>query len=162
MFEEISSDYIHKNDVLKNLVFELIHLALKMKSPTKPDRQQMDANKRISKSFTELLEQQFPIDKSHDNIQLRTASDFADRLAVHVNHLNRTIKTTTGKTTTQVIANRILKESKILLNQDKWNISEISFALGFTEVTHFNNFFKKHTGLSPTKFKTNSAANHLV
>jgi AraC-like DNA-binding protein len=25
--------------------------------------------------------------------------------------------------------------------------------LGFTEVTHFNNFFKKHVELSPLKFR---------
>jgi YesN/AraC family two-component response regulator len=25
--------------------------------------------------------------------------------------------------------------------------------LGFNEVTHFNNFFKKHTATSPSKFR---------
>ena len=104
--------------------------------------------------FLELLERQFPIDEEHRQIELRSASDFADRLAIHVNHLNRAVKNTTGKTTTQVIADRILQESKILLQQSDWNISEIAYALGFTEVTHFNNFFKKNTGLNPTKFKS--------
>lgn len=155
MFEEITSDYIHKYDVLRNLVFELIHLAMKMEPSAKYNKQQFDANKRISMLFMELLERQFPIDESHNKIHLRSASDFAEKLAVHVNHLNRALKTVTGKTTTQVITERILQESKILLKQSEWNISEIAFALGFTEVTHFNNFFKKHTRISPTKFKAN-------
>ncbi|MCX6238157.1 MAG: hypothetical protein NTY07_11490 [Bacteroidia bacterium] len=30
MFEEIKSDYIHKYDVLRNLVFELLHFAMKI------------------------------------------------------------------------------------------------------------------------------------
>ncbi len=154
MFEEITSDYIHKYDVLRTLVFELIHFAMKTEPSAKYNKQNFDANKRISMLFTELLERQFPIDESHSKIELRTASDFADQLAVHTNHLNRAIKTVTGKTTTQVITNRIIQESKILLKQSDWNISEIAFALGFTEVTHFNNFFKKHTRVSPTKFKT--------
>ncbi|HEX9152609.1 MAG TPA: hypothetical protein VF842_11030 [Flavobacterium sp.] len=29
----------------------------------------------------------------------------------------------------------------------------MAYALGFTEVTHFNNFFKKHVQLSPMKFR---------
>lgn len=32
-------------------------------------------------------------------------------------------------------------------------ISEIAYALGFNETTHFNNFFKKHTNQSPLKFR---------
>jgi AraC-like DNA-binding protein len=70
-----------------------------------------------------------------------------------VNHLNRSIKENTDKTTSQIIADRILRESKILLKHSSWNVSEIAYALGFTEVTHFSNFFKKHTMLSPLKFR---------
>ncbi|QGY45609.1 helix-turn-helix domain-containing protein [Maribellus comscasis] len=154
MFDEITSDYIHKYDVLRNLVFELIHLAMKMEPSAKYNKQHFDANKRISMLFMELLERQFPVDESHSKVELRTASDFADQLAVHVNHLNRAVKSVTGKTTTEVITSRILQESKILLTQSDWNVSEIAFALGFTEATHFNNFFKKHTNVSPTKFKS--------
>jgi AraC family transcriptional activator of pobA len=63
------------------------------------------------------------------------------------------LKETIQKTTSELVADRILQESKILLKHSAWNVSEIAFALGFTEVTHFNNFFKKHTSLSPTKFR---------
>jgi AraC family transcriptional regulator, transcriptional activator of pobA len=100
-----------------------------------------------------LLERQFPIDDNHRRINLRSASDFANQLNVHVNHLNHALRETMQKTTTQIIADRILQESKILLKHSTWNVSEIAFSLGFTEVTHFNNFFKKHTKLSPLKFR---------
>ncbi len=153
MFEEITSDYIHKYDVLRNLVFELIHLAMKMEPSSRVNKQNMDANQRISMLFMELLERQFPVDESHQKIKLRSASEFADRLAVHVNHLNRAVKTTTGKTTTQLIAERVVQESKVLLKQSEWNVSEIAWSLGFNEVTHFNNFFKKHTEMNPSKFR---------
>jgi AraC family transcriptional activator of pobA len=33
MFEEINSDYIYKYDVLRNLVFEVLHFAMKMEHP---------------------------------------------------------------------------------------------------------------------------------
>ena len=153
MFEEINSDYIHKYDVLRNLVFELLHFALKIHPSTNFDKQLINASKRISVLFLELLERQFPIDDNHQKINLRSASDYANQLNIHVNHLNRAIKETTQKTTSKVIAERILQESKILLRHSNWSVSEIAYALGFTEVTHFNNFFKKYVQLSPLKFR---------
>ena len=152
MFDEIASDYQHKYDLLRNLVFELLHFAMKLPS-VKFEKQPINASQRISTLFLELLERQFPIDDNHPALGLRTASGFAAQLNVHVNHLNRAVKENTDKTTSQIIADRIVRESKILLKHSKWNVSEIAFALGFKEVTHFNNFFKKHTQLSPLKFR---------
>jgi AraC-like DNA-binding protein len=91
--------------------------------------------------------------KTTMTLSLRSASEFARQLNVHVNHLNRAVKETTDKTTSQIIGERILQESKILLKHSAWNVSDIAFALGFREVTHFNNFFKKHVQLSPLKFR---------
>ena len=152
MFEEMDSDYQHKYDVLRNLVFELLHFAMKLPC-VKFEKLPMNASQRISALFLELLERQFPIDENHNELNLRSASDFAEQLNVHVNHLNRAVKENTDKTTSQIIADRILRESKILLKHSAWNVSEIAYALGFKEVTHFNNFFKKHVQLSPLKFR---------
>jgi AraC-like DNA-binding protein len=155
MFTEIASEYLHKYDVLRGLVLELIHFALKMQPSAAIEKQPINAAQRISTLFMELLERQFPIDENHQSVDLRSASDFARQLNVHVNHLNRAVKATTDKTTTQLIAERILQEAKILLKHSQWNVSDIAFALGFTELTHFNNFFKKHMQTSPLKFRNN-------
>ncbi|KIA85715.1 AraC family transcriptional regulator [Flavobacterium sp. AED] len=153
MFEEINSDYIHKYDVLRTIVFEIVHFALKMAPSDNLTKHPLNAAQRISTLFLELLERQFPIDDPHQIISLRSASDYAEKLNVHVNHLNRAIKETTDKTTSQIIGERIVQEAKILLRETAWSVSEIAYALGFTEVTHFNNFFKKHIQLSPMKFR---------
>jgi AraC family transcriptional regulator, transcriptional activator of pobA len=153
MFTEIESEYLHKYDVLRGLVLELIHFALKMQPSAAIEHQPINAAQRISTLFMELLERQFPIDENHQAVDLRSASDFARQLNVHVNHLNRAVKATTDKTTSQLIAERILQEAKILLKHSQWNVSDIAYALGFTELTHFNNFFKKHVQISPLKFR---------
>ncbi len=153
MFDEIKSDYVHKYDVLRNFVFELLHFAMKMQPAVPSDNQQINASQRIATLFLELLERQFPIDENHPRVRMRSASDFAQQLNIHVNHLNRAVKAVTDKTTTQIIGERILQEAKIMLRHSNWNVSEIADALGFTEVTHFNNFFKKHVGESPLKFR---------
>jgi AraC-like DNA-binding protein len=153
MFDEINSEYIYKYDVLRNLVFELLHFAMKMEPTATIENQQLNASQRITTLFLEILERQFPIDDAHQRISLRTASDFANQLNVHVNHLNRAVKEIARKTTSQIIAERVLQESKVLLKHSNWTVSEIAYSLGFSEVTYFNNFFKKHLLLSPLKYR---------
>jgi AraC family transcriptional activator of pobA len=153
MEKEFNSDYKYKYDSLRNLVFELIHYGLKMQPSVIENKHPLNASQRISSLFMELLERQFPIDESHSKISLRSASGFANQLNVHVNHLNRAVKEATQKTTTQLIAERVLQEAKILLKHSAWSVSEVAYALGFTEATHFNNFFKKHTQLTPSQFR---------
>lgn len=153
MFTEFNSKYIHKYDVLRNLVFELLHYALKTQPSSHINQRPINASQRITTLFLELLERQFPIDENHNKINLRSASDFATQLNIHVNHLNRALKESVQKSTSQLISERILLEAKNLITNSYMNISEIAYALGFTEATHFNNFFKKHTGLSPSKFR---------
>ncbi|MDJ1466888.1 helix-turn-helix transcriptional regulator [Cytophagaceae bacterium DM2B3-1] len=153
MFEEIHSDYTYKYDLLRNLVFELIHFAMKIQPAARSEKQQLNASQRIVSLFLELLERQFPIDQAHQQVKLRAASDFANQLNIHVNHLNRAIKMITQKTTSHLIAERILQEAKILLKHSNWQISEIAYALRFPEVTHFDNFFKQHVGVNPSRFR---------
>lgn len=152
MHKEINSDYAFKYDLLRNYVIELIHYGQKLK-PLEPSVNHINASTRILTLFIELLERQFPIENTTQVLQLKTAKDFADTLKVHVNHLNKVLKETTGKTTTEIIASRISQEAKVLLKQTNWNVSEIAYSLGFEEVAHFSNFFKKHVRVSPAAYR---------
>lgn len=152
MDSELSSDYTFKYDLLRNYVLELIHTGQKLK-PIKSTDSATNAASRISSLFIELLERQFPIENDTQVIQLKTPIDFATTLGIHINHLNKVLKETTGKSTTEIVNGRIAEEAKILLKQTQWNVSEIAYALGFDEVAHFSNFFKKHTTFSPLKFR---------
>ncbi|WP_027381681.1 helix-turn-helix domain-containing protein [Chryseobacterium daeguense] len=151
--KEIESDYIFKYDLIRNYVVELIHYGQKLQPATKISTSN-DASLRVVSLFIELLERQFPIESAENRLQLKTAKDYADRLAVHVNYLNKKLKESTGKTTTEFIADRLIQEAKILLKQTKWNVSEISYALGFEEIAHFSNFFKRKTTFTPMEFRS--------
>ncbi len=153
MQDEIISDYPHKYDLIRNLVFDLLHYILKMQPTSKGEKQHNNASQRITHLFLELLERQFPIEDVRRQINFRSPSEFACQLSVHVNHLNRALKEITGKTTSEVIAERLLQEAKILLKHTEWNVSEIAYSLGFKEATHFNNFFKKYMQITPVQFR---------
>ncbi|RZK54933.1 MAG: AraC family transcriptional regulator [Pedobacter sp.] len=152
MHQEIQSDYVYKYDLLRTYLMELIHIGQKLK-PILAVENNKTAASRSTTLFIELLERQFPIENISHLLQLKTPADFAGILGVHVNHLNKVLKDTTGKTTGEIIGSRVFQEAKMLLTQTQWNISEIAFTLGFEEVAHFSNFFKKHSKQSPQHYR---------
>ena len=121
--------------------------------PTESRPAESNGTVRIASLFTELLERQFPIESSQQRIRLRFPAEYAEHLSIHINHLNRSLKKVTGKTTSEHIADRIMQEARILLQHTNWNISEISWCLGFEELPHFINFFKKNEALTPKHFR---------
>jgi len=152
MYKELSGNYAYKYDLLRNYLMELIHYGQKLQ-PSTGLYTANTSSARTTSLFIELLERQFPIASSSQQLSLRSPADYAGRLAVHVNHLNKVLKEQTGKTTSALIKGRIIQEAKIILRQSDWNISEIAYVLGFEEVAHFSNFFKKETGLSPLGYR---------
>jgi AraC family transcriptional activator of pobA len=146
------SAYVLKDDMIRNHINELMHIAHTL-TPVAERNHKLTSKERLYTIFNELLERQFPIDSSKTSY-LRTASDFAALLHVHVNYLNRILKEVTGKTTSTLLYERLLKESIILLKHTNWSISEISFSLGFKDVSHFNHFFRKQTNATPSTFRS--------
>ena len=152
MTRELASDYAHKYDLLRAYLLELIHAGQKLQpapatSPTPP------AGARLAARFADLLERQFPLETPQQRLRLRSAQDYAGQLAVHVNHLNRVLKDTTGHTTTALLATRVVQEAKMLLRHTSWTVSEIADSLGFADAAHFCNFLKRQTGLVPGAFR---------
>lgn len=152
MIEENASNYVHKYDVIGNYVNLIIHEALRMQ-PAATVSRSSSAAVRITMSFMELLEKQFPVHSPSQALSLKTAGDYAKHLAVHVNHLNHAVRDVTGKATTVHIRERIIAEAKLLLRNTDWSIADIAYSLGFDYPAYFNNFFKKQTGMTPRSAK---------
>ena len=153
MIDEQQTNYVYKDDLIRNYINLIIHEALKLQ-PSQNFDQHRNASSRITSVFLELLERQFPIEDSERPLQLKTAQEYAKNLNVHANYLNRAVKEVTGKPTTVHISERIISEAKALLQHTDWNISDIAYALGFEYPTYFNNFFKKITGTNPKSLRT--------
>lgn len=152
MIKGHTADYIYRDDLARNYINLIIHEALRME-PSSNYKTPNKGSSRVASLFLELLERQFPIESPNDPLKLRNANDFAESLAIHVNHLNRSMREATGKSTTAHIIERIITEAKALLRHTDWSVSEIAFSLGFDYPTYFNNYFKKQTGINPTAFR---------
>ncbi|MEI8271517.1 MAG: helix-turn-helix transcriptional regulator [Paludibacter sp.] len=80
-------------------------------------------------------------------------SDYADELSVTADYLNKTVKNITGKSAKEHIQAKLIIEAKRSLLFSNISGKELSYELGFEESAHFNNFFKKITGQTPTEFR---------
>jgi AraC family transcriptional regulator, transcriptional activator of pobA len=86
-------------------------------------------------------------------LQHKNASFYAEKLAMTTKHLHRICLSSTGKSTTQLIADRIILETKGKLVSDSKSIQEIADELGFENYPYFHLFFKKHAGETPKQFR---------
>ena len=152
MQAEMLSTYPHKYDVLRSYLHLIIHEAMK-NNPATNFNSYTNASSRVCSLFLELLERQFPIDSPALVLKLKTPADYAAALSIHINHLNRAVKQVSGKTTTEHVTARIIKESKALLQHTNWNIADIAYSLGFEYPSYFTLYFKKHTGLTPSQLR---------
>ncbi|MDM1501250.1 AraC family transcriptional regulator [Myroides marinus] len=152
IIKEVDSDYVYKYELIKHYLCELIYCGMKLQ-PVNDNIEISNSTHRITSVFMELLERQFPIENKNQRFEFRKPKMFAESLFIHVNYLNKCIKKYTGKTTTELISERLISEAKALLKYTDWDISEISFALGFEEQAHFTNFIKRHTNRTPSSFR---------
>jgi len=99
----------------------------------------------ITKQYYDLL--QAHIEKEH------FIPFYAQELKVTPNHLNKSIKSVTGKTALLLLNEIRLMEAKTRLRNTDYSISEIAFQLGFEDQSYFSRFFKKYTGITPGEFR---------
>ncbi|SKD00530.1 Helix-turn-helix domain-containing protein [Chitinophaga ginsengisegetis] len=145
---EYGSSYPFRFSSARNLVELLIHEGRKLQ-PVVAHKQQQNAAARLTTRFLNLLEEQYPVATPQDSLKLKKPGDFANELAVHVNHLNAVVQQVTGRSTRQIIAARMLSESKALLYYSDWSVADIAYSLGFEYPNHFTTFFRKNTGHPP-------------
>lgn len=141
-----------KDEMMHSLLHLIIYEAMRGKEE-RPYKVQHNAAQRTVELFLLLLDRQFPINYPQEKLEMRSATDYAQRLSIHVNHLNRVVKQVTGKTTTDIIASRITKEAIRLLQDTQLNIAEVAYALGFEEQASFSGFLKRRTGKSPKEIR---------
>ncbi len=84
---------------------------------------------------------------------MHMVSDYASKLNVTADYLNKTVKSITGKSAKDHIQSKIIIEAKRSLLFSEISSKELAYELGFEESAHFNNFFKKITAQTPSEFR---------
>ncbi|KAF2514246.1 helix-turn-helix domain-containing protein [Flavobacterium foetidum] len=123
----------------------LITLFYEMNKNTVKTVKGISAAEVITSKFTELI---------HDYIKTQhQVNYYSSLLNVTPNHLNKCVKTVTGKSAVKWIDENILLEAKYLLFQTTLSVGEIATQVGFEDQSYFSRFFKKAEGISPIRYR---------
>jgi AraC-like DNA-binding protein len=77
-----------------------------------------------------------------------------DKIKMDYTYLSNIFSEVKGVTIQQFIIVHKIEKVKELLLYEEFNLTEISYRLGYSSVAHLSSQFKKVTGLTPTYFKS--------
>ena len=82
-----------------------------------------------------------------------TVENLADEVGISRVQLHRKLKDLIGVSTSEFIRNLRLQQATILLKDNKVNISQIAYAVGFSNPILFSSTFKKTYGCTPREYR---------
>lgn len=100
------------------------------------------------KFFTKINE----LVKAHIDDSDFTVEMLAKEVGISRVHLNRKLKEQYGMTPNAYIKSMRLKQAAFLLVNNKVNISEVAYKVGFASHSYFTNNFHDYFGMTPTEF----------
>lgn len=84
----------------------------------------------------------------------RRVDFYAERLFLSPKHFSTVIKKVSGKTAGQWIDDYVILEAKTLLKYSAMSIQEVAYYMNFPNPSFFGKYFRHHTGMSPSEYKT--------
>lgn len=109
-------------------------------------------NSSIVEKFNALLDNYIANDI--EGCGLPTVAYFADKLNLTPGYFGELVKTSTGTTAKDIIAERLVHAARQLLNDLSLSVTQVGDRLGFEYPQHFVRFFKRRTGHTPREYRT--------
>lgn len=91
---------------------------------------------------------------STNDHEQRSIGFYARQLNVSSKHLSKCVREVIGKTCGALIDESVILEAKILLDNPGLSVAQVSDQLHFSDQFFFSKYFKKHTGLSPSVYRS--------
>ena len=138
----------NKNDILSISLVKQYFLVLLLELIKRPTV----TEETISSNYDSILSFKIKsyVDNNYPNGSL---SELAKILKEDYFYLSKKIKILTGYTFQELVENKRIEASINLLTNTEATIEDISFHVGYNNLTFFYKLFKKHTGITPNKYR---------
>jgi len=88
-----------------------------------------------------------------DHATHHDVAHYADALAVPPAALSQALVQVTGRSTKELITDRVMVEAARLLRYTERTMGEIAFLTGFSDPLYFSRAFKRHQGVAPSAYR---------
>lgn len=92
---------------------------------------------------------------------IRNSDYISDRVQVPYDKLSKVFSSVTGTTLEKYLILLKIERAKELLLNSEFNLSEISYMLGYSSVQYLSNQFKKTTGYTVSQFKNGAPVERI-
>jgi signal transduction histidine kinase/DNA-binding response OmpR family regulator len=141
-------------DELHMVINNLISKNLRLKGKYSGTQQQKDnvEEKQVKGNDEMLMERIMKVvndhmDDSEFNVDMLTKEVGISRAQLH-----RKMKDMTGLPVSEFIRNIRLEQAVRLLEEQKINVTQVAYSVGFSNLAHFSTVFRKQFGVSPTEY----------
>ncbi len=147
LFQKILSEYKEQNELKTQMVVSLmtqLYIDATRMMVNSESQNRHDYYSQRFLEFENLVESHFITEKA--------PSKYANMMHMTQKHLNRIVKTVVNKTTSDIIADRVILEAKRMLVYSENHFNQVAFDLGYEDYAYFSRLFKNKTNESPSDF----------
>ena len=144
--QRCEAPHAYQAEIVRSLIHVLLHelapiySAQAVAAPGAPTRSQL-----IAAEFKKLVNSHYATERS--------LAFYADKLCISPKHLAETVREATGKRAVAWLAEAVLLEARVLLQNPALTIAQIADTLHFADQSTFGRFFRNNTGASPASYR---------
>jgi AraC family transcriptional activator of pobA len=133
-------------ELVRHLLSVLLLWVERWHGATRTERRDADdAEVQLHRRFAERLEADYA--RHHD------AAHYADALGVPAAALSRALSQVTGRSTKELVTDRVMVEAARLLRFTDLTVQEVGHRTGFRDPLYFSRAFKRHQGEAPQAYR---------
>jgi signal transduction histidine kinase/DNA-binding response OmpR family regulator len=148
-----ADDYLSKPFKSQELLLRVANL-IKRQEKLRAKYQEQDKDEPLKTSVKDPLIQKIEALILSDVSVQPTVDDLAQACALSRSQLHRKIKFITGLSTTALLTDIRLTQSKIDLKTTQLSISEIAYKFGYSDPAHYSKLFKKQFNETPSDYRS--------
>ena len=133
-------DHLATRNMLNSLIYEIISCYTTNADTVKSTRQDI-----IFREFMNLVLQ--------FHKKERRITFYADKMCMSARYLSSVVKSKTGYSAAYWIDSMVLKEAKNMLRNSDMSVQQVSETLHFANPSFFGQYFMRHTGETPHKYR---------
>ena len=148
--QKYETPHAYREEILRSLIHILLHETAPIYSAQHVSAKAMQTRSQlIAAEFKQLVNAHYATERS--------LGFYANKLCITPKHLAETVKEATGKRAVEWLAEAVLLEAHVLLQNPALTIGQIADTLHFADQSTFGRFFRKSVGVSPAAYRQRCA-----
>ena len=144
--QKYEAPHAYREEILRSLIHILLHEIAPLYSEQHVSAKAAQTrSQQIAAEFKQLANRYYATERS--------LGFYADKLCITPKHLAETVKEATGRRAVEWLAEAVLLEAHVLLQNPALTIGQIADTLHFADQSTFGRFFRKSAGVSPVAYR---------